>query len=297
MPVHHLIAAALLLAALCGCATGPETARLQEVRAFAAESAKLNGYADLTQRFRDSYTRQKPYLSAAAEQRERVTDARRRAAYDDLIAIQKTVVLYMQTLGQLAGGEQFDLKPQLKAIGSGIKAWPDTGLSDRHVNAYVGVARLLARAISGTYQDRAVQTMVREGYEALQDLLDAMQALLRYYDKSNDNEQKIVLGMLEMEIPFADTPRDRLLAVLARAHQQAKAAEYRLIGLRHTLALNNVEAIARGHQALLQHLDQLDSPAARSALARSGSEVRATRELLATPAAPVTLPPAVAQPE
>jgi hypothetical protein len=158
------------LAAICatvmlgGCAGNP---RLHQAREFAAESAKLGGYADLTQRFRDSYLREQPYLTSAADQRERQEDARRRAAYPDLMAIHEAVQLYMQTLGKLADGEAFDLKEPLKAMGGSIKAWPDTGLTDRHVNAYSGLARLLARAVSNPYQERTVQAMVRDGGEEL----------------------------------------------------------------------------------------------------------------------------------
>ncbi|CAN7455968.1 hypothetical protein LJR289_003003 [Pseudoduganella sp. LjRoot289] len=268
----------LAMAVLGGCAGNP---RLQEAREFAAGSVKLGGYADLTQRFRDTYQREQPYLSAAADQRERAADAARRAAYPDLIAIHEAVQLYMQALGQLADGTQFDLKEPIKAMGAGIKAWPDTGLSDRHVNAYSGLARLLARAATNGYQERAVHSMVRDGDEQLQALLEAMQNLLRYYDKSSDNERDIVLGMLEVEIAYADTPRDRLLAALAKSHRIAKANEYRLIGLRHTLAAKHVAAVAAAHRALAQHLAQPDSPGARNAQAQAVSELRATSAALA----------------
>ena len=272
----------LAMATLGGCAGNPS---LREARDFAAGSVKLGGYADLSQRFRDTYQREQPYLSAAADQREQLADARRRAAYPDLIAVHEAVQLYMQTLGKLADGEQFDLKEPVKAMGAGIKAWPDTGLSDRHVNAYTGLARLLAHAVTNPYQERAVHAMVRDGDQQLQALLEAMQLLLRYYEKSSDNERDIVLGMLEVEINFADTPRDRLLAALAKSHRMAKANEYRLIGLRHTLASKHVAAIAAGHRALVQHLAQPDSPAARSAQARAVGELRATTAALAAPSA------------
>jgi hypothetical protein len=49
----------------------------------------------------------------------------------------------MQTLGKLAGDGQYDLEDGIKNLGTGIKAWPDSGLEDRHVNAFAGLARLL----------------------------------------------------------------------------------------------------------------------------------------------------------
>ena len=278
--LSRLLPLLLLLALLFlgGCAGNPH---LHEAREFAAGSAKLGGYADLTQRFRDTHLRQQPYLSPAAEQRERPADARRRAAYPDLLAIHDAVLLYMQTLGKLAGGETFDLKEPIKAMGGSIKAWPESGVTDRHVNAYRGLAQLLARAATAPYQQRAVQAMARDGDQELQALLDAMQNLLRYYSKSSDNERDTVLGMLEVEIPFADTPRDRLLAALAKSHRQAKRNEYRLIGLRHTLAAQHLAAIAVAHKALLAHMAQPDSPAARSAQAESRAALRASAAAVA----------------
>jgi hypothetical protein len=160
-------------------------------------------------------------------------------------------------------------------MAKGIKAWPDTGLTDRYVNAYAGLARVVARGVSGRAQDRAVQDMLRDGYVPLRDTLDAMNDVLRYYDKNHDNEQAIVLGMLETEIPFADRPQDRLLAALAKAHRQDKQHEYRLLGLRHTLAAQHVREIRARHEALYRALDPVPEagppPAARVAATQQGA--------------------------
>ncbi|NRR28641.1 hypothetical protein HSX11_00270 [Oxalobacteraceae bacterium] len=262
MKLLHTIALLALLALLGGCASS--TPRMAQVRAFAAESSKLGAYEELSQRYRDTYQRMQPYLMPAADAREREQDALRHASYADFIAIRHSVNLYLQTLGALAGDNRFDLEDQVKAIGGGIKVWPDTGLDDRHVNAYSGLTRLLTRAFTAPHQDRAVQAMLREGAEPLAQLLDAMRLLLRYYDKTHDNEQRIVLDTLELEIPFANSPRDHLLSALAKAHQQDKVAEYRLVGRRLTLAAHQLDAIAQAHQALLAGLD----PPAQSQSAR-----------------------------
>ncbi|GGY86424.1 hypothetical protein ACFFTM_16485 [Pseudoduganella plicata] len=236
-----------IMALLAGCASQQ---RLSEVRDFAAKAPTLSSYTDLSQRYRDTWQREQPYLTPAADAREKPIDAKRRDAYPDFIAIHHAVVTYMRALGALAGGEQFDMQDQIKATAEGIKAWPDAGITERHVNAYAGLARLLARLVGGREQDRAVQTMLRDGYEPMQASLDAMSTVLRHYDKTHDNERAIVLGMLDVETPFADNPRDRLLAVLAKAHRQDKAAEYRLLGLRHTAAARHVNDIQMQHQAL-----------------------------------------------
>ena len=119
--------------------------------------------------------------------------------------------------------------------------------------------------------------MVRDGAAPLQQLLAAMTALLRYYDKTNANEKAIVLGMLQVEIPFADTPANRLLAALGKAQQQSKAAEYRQAELAYRLSEKNLAAIAQAQQALLQYVDQLDSAPARAALDQASQQLRLNR--------------------
>jgi len=252
----------LLCLLLAACAGNP---RLQEVRALADDAPKLAGFSDLSQRYRDTFQREQPYLSPAAAQREEAIDRKRHEAYPDFVALHTAATTYLRALGALAGGDTYDFGDQVKHLSESIKAWPDTGLTDRHVDAYAGLVRVLVRAATGREQDRAVQAMLREGYEPLQGTLDAMHTLLRFFNKNHDNEQRIVLGMLEVEIPYADAPRDRLLAALARSHQQEKLKEYRLLGLRHTLAAQNVEAIRARHAALVRGPDPLPATAARSA--------------------------------
>lgn len=249
----------LLCLLLAACAGNP---RLQEVRALADDAPKLAGFNDLSQRYRDTFQREQPYLSAAAAQREEAIDRKRREAYPDFVALHTAATTYLRALGALAGGDTYQFGDQVKQMSEGIKAWPDTGLTDRHVDAYSRLVRVLLRAATSREQDKAVQAMLREGYEPLQGTLDAMHTLLRFFNKNNDNEQRIVLGMLEVEIPYADAPRDRLLSALARSHQQEKLKEYRLLGLRHTLAAQNVDAIRERHAALVRGLDPLPGSAA-----------------------------------
>jgi len=248
----------LLCLLLAACASNP---RLQEARALADEAPKLAGFSDLSQRYRDTFQREQPYLGATAAQREEAIDRKRREAYPDFIALHTAATTYLRALGALANGDTYDFGDQTKHMAASIKAWPDTGLTDRHVDAYSRLVRLLMRAATSREQDKAVQSMLREGYEPLQGTLDAMHTLLRFFNKNHDNEQRIVLGMLEVEIPYADAPRDRLLAALARSHQQEKLKEYRLLGLRHTLAAQNVDAIRERHAALYRGLDPLPSAA------------------------------------
>lgn len=256
LTIHTLLVACLLamFAMLGGCASS--TPRMAEVRAFAADAPKLNAYHELTERYRNAYERQQPFLAPTADARERALDAGRQQASDDFRRIDDVVQAYMQALGALAGDRQYDLRDPLKVVGTGIKAWPDTGLEDRHVNAFTGLTRIISRAVTVPMQERAVNDLMRDAGEPVQLLLDAMRNLLRLYDRSNDNEQRIVLGMMEMEIAYLDANRDRLLIALTRSLQQEKKAEYRLVGLRHTLARKNLDLIEQRHRALVESLPQ-----------------------------------------
>ncbi len=258
-----LLSMILVVLALQGCTSNVS---LQEVRDFADESARLSAYSELSNRFRDTYKREKPYLSPGAEQLAKENDAKRQAAYPDIVKIQRSVVLYMQTLGALAGEDQFDVLDQDKALGDGIKTLPMAGIEQRHVQAYSGLARLLTRAATLRYQGQAVQSMVRDGDRDLQTMIEAMVNLVRYYDKTNANEKKTVLGVLEVEIPFTDKSRERLLTVLARVHQQQKINEYQLIDRRFTLAEKGLTIVATGHRKMLENLDQMDNAEVRKVL-------------------------------
>ncbi|WP_426111508.1 hypothetical protein [Massilia sp. PWRC2] len=239
---------------LGGCAG---SASLHEVRDFADQSAKLGAYNELATRYRDTYSREQIYLAPSADQLAKVADARRRAVYDDFISAQKAVVLYMQTLAMLAGDERYDLGGRLDALGKGIKANVESGLEQRHVQAYTGMTRLLTRIIASRYQSSSVQSMVRDGDGDLQTLLDAMLTLTRLYTKTYENEKKTVQGLFDVEIPMANRPQDRMLATLARVHMVSKSAEYKLLDKRYDLAVQGLTKVSIGHRRLREHVDDL----------------------------------------
>ncbi|WP_199538787.1 MULTISPECIES: hypothetical protein [unclassified Duganella] len=254
MKLSRVILILFCLALFGGCASS--SPRMAEVRAFAAQSPHLGAYHELTERYRTTYQREQPFLSAAADLRERQLDQQRQASSADFAKLQTGVQAYMQALGRLAGDNQYDLEDQVKSMSAGIKAWPDSGIDERHVNAYAGLTRLITRALTRPAQDSAVRELLRDGHQAMEELLGAMRTLLRLYDKSSDNEQKIVLGMLETELPFVDTRRDRLLLALSRSLQHDKQAEYHLVGVRNTQAQQNLAAIEQAHRALFNQIPQ-----------------------------------------
>jgi hypothetical protein len=277
---RSLAALALLaLSLLTGCATS--NVSLYEVREFADESSKLGGYGELSKRYRDTYAREQPYLSVVADRVARENDAKRKAVHDDFMALQKSVVLYMQTLSMLAGDARFDLTPQLDDLGNGVKALAGSGLEQKHVTAYTGLTRLLTRAITSGYQKRSVETMVRDGDAHVRVLLDGMITLTRLYNKTHQNEKKTVLGMFDVEIPFSGKPSDRMLVSMAKAHYQEKAQEYKLLDRRFEMAAQGLTKVALGHQKMRERLDQLGSEELRHLLGDYARDLRLIREGLA----------------
>jgi hypothetical protein len=275
MTVRHLfLFVCLLLGWLLGGCASTSQVSLTEVRAFADASASLGGYAELSRRYRDTYQREQPYLSASADKLARATDARRNAAYNDFVAVQKTVVLYMQTLSALAGEARYDLGPRLDELGTGLKANTESTLTQRHVVAYTGLTRLVTRTVASGVQNRSVENMVREGDADLQVLLEAMIDLTRLYAKTNENEKKTVLGLFDSELAAAPRGTDRMLLVLARVHLQNKTTEYRLLDKRYDLAAQGLVKVALGHQKLRENLHQMAGADVRLALSNYAHDVR-----------------------
>ena len=268
-----------LLLASCASTGGPVS--LQEVREFADASAKLGGYAELSRRYRDTYEREQPYLPASADKLARENDAKRRAVYEDFLSVQKAVVLYMQTLSLLAGDTRYDLTERIDDLGNGLKANAESGLQQRHIAAYTGLTRLLTRVIASGYQNRSVETMVRDGDADVQVLLEAMISLTRLYYKTNENEKKTILGIFDVELPLTKGSNERMLVTLAKVHYLNKASEYKLIDRRYDLALQGLTKVALGHQKLRENLHKLTQEDVKRMLGNYGRDLRAIRDGLA----------------
>ena len=265
-----------LTAAFMGCVN------LKTVQDFAAESAKFSAYTELTTRFRDTYQRELPYVSGQTAQLAQANDAKRKAAYPDLVKIQRNIAIYMRTLATLAGDKTFDFSKSLESIESGIKAHPDFGINAKEVDAFSNLSKVAAKWLASAYQDKAVRDLLREADPPLQDLLDGLAALVSHYKQTNENERSSVLGLLEVEIAYADTPKDLLLATLAKAHLQSKIQEYQLADSLYAEAEKGIKRIQEGHRALVEHADRLSSEEAKTVISTFTKEIKAIRNNLQT---------------
>lgn len=279
-PFAALVPLVLLLLAMLlgGCASRQPS--LEAVREFADASAKLGAYGELSKRYRDTYAREQPYLSPAADRLARENDAKRKAAHEDFMAAQKALVLYMRTLSVLAGDGRYDLTPQLDDIGNGMKALAGSGVEQRHVAAYTGLTRLLTRVIASGYQGRSVATMVRDGDTDVRTLLDGMINLTRLYAKTHQNEKRTVLGVFDVEVPFSGKAQDRMLVTMAKVHYMDKAQEYKILDRRYDVAMQGLTKVALGHQKMREHLDNLSGSEVRHLLADYARDLNLIREAM-----------------
>lgn len=270
MSIKRIVPLLLAAFALAGCTN------LKEVGDYAGESAKLSANTELTTRFRDTYSREQPYLFGEPDRLAQANDKRRKAAYEDLLKIHRAVTFYMQTLATLAGEDGFDLSKNIDSLSDGIKSYPDLGIDEKHVDAVSKISRLITKS----YQERAVREMIKEGDAPLQVMLEGMAALVRYYKATHENEKKTVLGFLEVEIQYVDDPKDRLLAALARAHAQSKELEYKRAQQKYIDSENGIRRIAEGHRKLLENIDGLAESDVKSTIGGFAKDIKSIRENL-----------------
>lgn len=274
MNLKKIIAPILMTGFLTACTN------LKEVKEYAVESAKFSAYKELTVHFRDTYSREQPYLSGEAEKVAQATDLGRKAAYDDLIKIQKTVSLYMETLAQVSGEDSYSVSKELDALKGGIKAYPDLNVSAKQVDAVSNIAQVIAKWATSAYQEKAVRQMIKEGNEPIQTLLEGMVSLVRIYKATHENEKNEVLGFFQINIPFADPKKDALLIALARAQVQTKTLEYNAAQAKYELAEKGLKNIADGHKKLYENLDKLSTDEIKTSVKSLTKDIKSIRESL-----------------
>lgn len=266
----------LVILALTACTN------LKPVREYALESAKFTAYTELTKRYRDTYYRERPYLDPEGDKAERASDATRRAAYSDLLKLNKVLCAYMKTLAQLAGKDTYVLSKELDALSGTLQEHLDLGIDGDQAQAYTSLVQITARWAVSARQERAVREMVRQGDPHLQRLLAGMTHLVRIYRKTNQNERAQVLGVFEAQLPFTEKPQDVLLNRLARAHVQSKTEEYDAAEKRYAQVEKALAAMAKGHRALKDHLGDLSKEELKTSLKQAAEDIKDIREHLGT---------------
>jgi hypothetical protein len=258
---------------LAGCSN------LQEVREYAKESAKLSEYTELTTRFRDTYEREHPYLHASQIAKAQQDNQIRKEVYDDLLKVNQTVSVYMQTLATVAGEDAFDLSKELDSLAGGIKSNPDIGLKSEHVDAISSMAKVVTKWATSSYQNKAVKELIKESDSPLQMTLEGMSALVSNYKKTHENERQHVVGFLETEILLNES-KHQLLAALAKERKQLKLAEYNSIQGKYEKAEKGIRSVAEGHRKLAENIDTLSKDTIKSAMKGFANDIKSIRNSL-----------------
>jgi hypothetical protein len=269
-----LMALPLLLLVLGGCTN------LKVVRDYAGESAKLSAYTELTDRYRDTYQREQPYLDLANDQGEKATDEKRQAAYESLIKIHQSLTAYMETLAKLAGEDAYSLSKNADALAGAIKPMPDLGISADQVDAYSSLVQVVARWATAACQESAVRKAVEAADPHVQKLLAAMQHLVRLYRKTNEQERARVVGVFEVAIPYTNDPKDVLLNRLARVQMQSRIEDYKQADLKYAKAEKALAAVAEGHRKLREGLANLSREDLKQSLTQTAKDIKTIRESL-----------------
>ncbi|MCL6364831.1 hypothetical protein EXT60_11340 [Pectobacterium carotovorum subsp. carotovorum] len=255
---------------------------LQPVRDFANTSANLSGYTQLTDRFATTYERERLYITGPVDIAAQENDKKRKAAYQDLVKIHQTAALYMQTLATLAGEDTYDLSDEIKSLAGGIKTHSAFGISAVQVDNVATVTTLISKWATAGIRERAVKEMVREGDAPFQALLTTMQDLVRLYARTNENEKNTVLNFFRLELQFADTPKDKLLATLARVHEDEKRREYAQAQQLYLKTGQELQKVSEGHKMLLKHLDDLSGEDLKASLKALTKDIKKLSESVRT---------------
>jgi len=255
---------------------------LKPVREYALESAKFSAYTGLTKHYRDTYYRERPYLDPEGDKVEKLTDAKRRAAYGDLLKLNKALSTYMKTLAQLAGEDTYVLSKELDALSGTLQEHLELGIDADQVQACTSLVQITARWAATARQERAVREMVQQGDPHVQKLLAGMGHLVRLYRKTHLNERAQVLGVFEAQLPFTEKPQDALLNRLARAHVQSKTEEYDAAEKRFVQVEKALAAMATGHRTLKEHLSDLSKEELKASLKQAAQDIQEIRENLPT---------------
>jgi hypothetical protein len=255
---------------------------LKEVRDYAAESAKLASYKELTDHFAERYNRERPFLGSAprlcSEEIELALHERRQAAYPDLIKIHDSVAAYMATLATLAGDKAFDLREPISNLSTAIKEHPDFGVTTEQVDAYTKLVQMLVGLGTRALQQRAIRNTIEAADPPIQKLLLGMEEMLNAYATSSINERGCVAGNLEIE---AARSQNLLTRILGKQLAAEKSAEYDALDETITKARVGVIAVRDGHAKLKKNVSKLTAKEVSDELKRLSKEIQAARKALA----------------
>jgi hypothetical protein len=261
---------------------GTGCADLRVVGDYARQSAQFTADTRLAQRYRDTYKREEPFLAPREEPQEQATDRKRQASVVELLAIQKGLTDYMNTLAKLAGEDTNDAVIDIGNLDTNLSNMVQYGVNSAHVEALAGLANAVARGLTSSRQKRAIEDMVTEADPHIQDLARRMVDLVQLCRQSSRNERAMVVNVLRVNIPYtrsgqaggAEPAGTILVNRLARAQLQAREDEYSRAEAIFDQAGKGWATLAAGHRQLATGLRHLHGKALLQALRPMANDLR-----------------------
>lgn len=260
-----LMVVGLCAALLSGCAD------LKGIRKFSDSAADTASYTGLTSYYLGEFDHSKRYEEDAVRQKQLDQEsALRRKQEKALLGLHRGVQDYMKALGALASDEVVNYDQSLKKLGDEIK---DTKLiSDSKVEAYRGIAALIAKAATDGYRQRKLKLLIGEGNVPFQQIAEALSKIVRSgYVLSLDNE-KAVMDSYYQEVVKVAQPNDPGTEMVKETWRTKKEdlAARRQACLAYA---ETIEIIAQGHQELFNNRDKLDTKASLDTIISYAQEV------------------------
>jgi hypothetical protein len=117
-----------------------------------------------------------------------------KALSDDIEKIQALCSQYLETLGTLAGAEFATLTPELTSLAGSIKAFPESGITAKSVDAYASLASTLSNALLSFYQQKKIAELVEKGGPHFNELVSTLIRVSEISDNAITEYSRIMVG-------------------------------------------------------------------------------------------------------
>ncbi len=289
VPTTHLLVLALLTVAGC--------ANLGAVRDFAATSAKMTGYKDVTERYITSADRQLEDLPPQERHdgtRKVLLELKDTTAKqkDTLFKLHAATTGYMAALAGLAGKDAYSISGEIGKVSGAIVASEALGINTTHVQAYSNIVQKVADWAMAARQAKDVKRIVQQNGEDMDKLLEAMEFATEGYGRVLKQEATASAGLAEdrafvwnEKMPgdtnsFTAERREVLAALLRKTSAAEKAAQADALKA-HKAAASGLREVRQAHRKMVDNIDRLNAKDVQALLRKAASDLKSIREEIA----------------
>jgi hypothetical protein len=192
--------------------------------------------------------------------------ANAKALSEDIEKIQALCSQYLETLGTLAGADFATLTPEISSLAASIKAFPESGITARSVDAYASLATALSNALLSFYQQKKVTELVERGGPHFNELLSTLIRVSETSDEAISEYSRIMIGATADDLVKETRRGNTLVARVAhdwvtQNREQLKRDIAARQALRRALAESRL-----AHEKLAAQLRMFDAVATYSVL-------------------------------